>query len=109
MACYRQRLGKEIGYVEGARHEDDPEVSLTDAVPQPQPMKAHVKGLRHLQIYAIICETDGDLIVAENRGRRLGMAHVGQNLAFVRGDSTGGEETATLSLCYKGEDDWCAR
>ncbi len=46
MACYRQRLdsliGEEIGYVEDARHEDDPELSLADA------MKAHVEGLRHL-------------------------------------------------------------
>jgi hypothetical protein len=37
------------------------------------------------------------------------MAHVGQNLALVRGDSTGVEETAILNLCYKGANDWYAR
>jgi hypothetical protein len=81
-----------------------PEVSLADVVPQL--MKAHVEGLRYLQMYAVIGEADGDLVVAEDRSRRLGMAHVGQNLALVRGDSTGGEETAILSLCYKGTDDY---
>ncbi len=43
--------------------QDDAEVSLPHTVPQP--MEAHVKRLRHLEIDGVGCETDGDFIVAE--------------------------------------------
>ena len=103
MACYRQRLGEKIGNVEEARDKDDPEVALANAVPQP--MKAHVQGLGHLQVDAVISEADGDLVVAEYWGWRLGMPHVGQDLALVCRDASSSEEATILGLCYKGADD----
>jgi hypothetical protein len=100
MACYRQRLGEKIGNVEEARDKDDPEVALANAVSQP--MKAHVQGLGHLQVDAVIGEADGD---AEDWGWRLEMPHVGQNLALVCRDAPSSEEATILGLCYKGADD----
>ncbi len=103
MACYKQRLGEKVDNVEEARDKDDPEVALANAVSQP--MKAHVQGLGHLQVDAVISEADDDLVVAEDWGWRLGMSHVGQNLALVCRDAPSSEEATILGLCYKGADD----
>ncbi len=103
MASFRQRLGGTVGNVAEARDKDDPEVVLADAVPQP--MKTHVQGLRHFQVDAVIGKADGDFIVAEDWGWRLGMPHVGQNLALVCSDASIGEESTILGLCFKRADD----
>jgi hypothetical protein len=103
MASNGQSFGEEICNVQFPWHEDDPKLSLSHAVPQP--MQAHVKRLRHLKADGIGRETDGDFIVAEERGWRLGVSHVLQDLAFVGGDAAGGEESRVLGLCYKRADD----
>ena len=68
-------------------------------------MPAHVDRLRHFEVDAIGRETDSDLIVAEDRGRGLGVAHVGQNLPLVGCNAGGGEGAGVLCLRHEGADD----
>jgi len=89
MAGDRQGLGEEVRVIADAGDEDGAKVSLSNPVPDPMP--AHVDRLRHFEADAIGRETDSDLIVAEDWGRGLRVAHVGQNLPLVGGDAGGGK------------------
>ncbi len=63
LAGDRQNFGEKICDVPVSRHKDDAEVSLPYTVPQP--IEAHVKRLRYLEIDGVGCESDGDFIVAK--------------------------------------------
>ncbi len=71
----RTRLGKEVRHVVEAADEKDTEVSLVD--PVPDPVQAHVRGLGHALRDGVGRDTDGHLVVAKQRGGRLGVAYVG--------------------------------
>jgi hypothetical protein len=64
-----QGFGEEICYIFFFRHEDDAKVFLPYTVPQP--MEAHVKRLRHLEVDGIGRDTDGNFVVAEKWGWTL--------------------------------------
>ncbi len=82
MTGNRQRLGEEVGDVVQAADKDDTKVSLAD--PVPDPMQAHVGGLLgHPLRHRVGSNADGHLVVAEQRGGRLVVAHVGQDFAFL--------------------------
>ena len=98
-----QGLGEEVGVIAPSRDEHGAEVSLSDSIPDPMP--AHVDRLRHLEVDAVGRETDSNLIVAEDRGRGLRVAHVGQYLPLVGCDAGGGEGAGILCLRHEGADD----
>jgi hypothetical protein len=81
MTGNRKRLGEEVGDVADALDEDDAKMSLAD--PVPDPMQAHVGGLGHPLRHRVGSDADGHLVVAEQRGGGLGVAHVGQDFAFL--------------------------
>ena len=103
MACYGQGLGKKISMIANAGDEDGAKVSLPNPIPDPMP--AHVDRLRHFEVDAIGRETDSNLIVAEDRGRGLRVAHVGQDLPLVGCDAGGGKGAGILCLRHEGADD----
>ncbi len=88
MAGDVQGLGKEVSMIADTGDEHGAEVFLTNPVPDPMP--AHVNRLRHFEVDAIGRETNSDLIVAEDWGRGLRLAHVGQYLPLVGGYAGGG-------------------
>ena len=88
MTGNRQRLGEKIRDVADAPDEDDTKVSLAD--PVPDPMQAHVGGLRHPLRHRVGSDADGHLVVAEQRSGGLGVAHVGQDFAFLCRDAGSG-------------------
>ena len=98
-----QGLGKEVSVIADAGDEHGAEVSLSDPIPDPMP--AHVDRLRHLEVDAVGRETDSNLIVAEDRGRGLRVAKVGQDLPLVGGDAGGGKGAGILCLRHEGADD----
>ncbi len=67
-------------FVEAA-DEQDAKVSLAD--PVPDPMQAHVGGLQHPLGDRVGRDANGHLVVAKQWGGRLGVAHVGQDFAFL--------------------------
>ena len=81
MTGNRQGLSKKIGHVVKAADEQDTEVSLAYSVPDP--VQAHVRGLGHALRDGVGCDADGHLVIAKQRGGRLGVAHVGQDFAFL--------------------------
>ena len=97
-----QSFREEIGNVLKTWNEEDVELMLSDAVPQP--VKTHVQRLRHLDIDAVVGEANGNLVVAEDRCRRLGVAHVLKYLPLVGGDASGGKDTGVFGLSHKGTD-----
>ena len=103
MACYGQGLGEKISMIANAGDEDGAKVSLPNPIPDPMP--AHVDRLRHFEVDAIGRETDSNLIVAEDRGRGLRVAHVGQDLPLVGCDAGGGKGAGILCLRHEGADD----
>ena len=103
MACYGQGLGEKISMIADAGDEDGAKVSLSNPVPDPMP--AHVDRLRHFEVDAIGRETDSNLIVAEDRGRGLRVAKVGQDLPLVGCDAGGGKGAGVLRLRHEGADD----
>ncbi len=66
-----QRLCKEVRHAVKAADEEDTEVSLAD--PVPDPVQAHVRGLGHTLGDGVGRDADGHLIVAKQRGGRLGV------------------------------------
>ena len=88
MTGNRQGLGKKVGHVVEAADEDDTEVSLAD--PVSNPVQAHVRGLGHTLRDGVGRDADGHLVVAKQRGGRLGVAHVGQYFAFLCRDAGSG-------------------
>ena len=98
-----QGLGEKVSMIADARDKRSAEVSLPDPIPDPMP--THVDRLRHFEVDAIGRETDSDLIVAEDRGRGLRVAHVGQNLSLVGYNAGGGEGAGVLCLRHEGADD----
>ena len=101
--CDRQSFGEKISMVVDARDKRSAEVTLPDPIPDPMP--AHVDRLRHFEVDAIGRETDSNLIVAEDRGRGLRVAKVGQDLPLVGGDAGGGKGAGILCLRHEGADD----
>jgi hypothetical protein len=77
-------------------------VSLAD--PVPDPVQAHVRGLGHTLGDSVGRNADGHLVVAEQRGCRLGVAHVGQEFAFLCHDAGSGVQASVLRLHDKGTD-----
>ena len=69
-----QRFCEKIRDVAKTWNEDDAKLMLADAVPQP--VKAHVQRLRHLDVDAVVGQAYGDLVVAEDWCGRLGVAHI---------------------------------
>ena len=102
MTGNRQRLGEEVGDVVQAADKHDTKVSLAD--PVPDPMQAHVGGLGHPLRHRVGSNADGHLVVAEQRGGRLGVAHVGQDFAFLCRDTGSGVQASVLRLRDKGTD-----
>ena len=98
-----QGLGEKVSMIADAWDEHGAEVSLSDPIPDPMP--AHVDRLRHLEVDAVGRETDSNLIVAEDRGRGLRVAHVGQDLPLVGCDAGGGKGAGILCLRHEGADD----
>ena len=88
MTGNRQSFGEEIRHVMKAAYEKDTEVSLAD--PVPDPVQAHVRGLGHALRDGVGRDADGHLVVAKQRGGRLGVAHVGQDFAFLCRDAGSG-------------------
>ncbi len=74
--------------------------SLADSVPDP--VQAHVSGLRHPLRDGVGSDADSHLVVAKQRGGRLGVAHVGQDFAFLCRDADGGVQAGVLRLLDKG-------
>ena len=85
MSCNRQGFRKEVGVIKQSRDEDDAKMSLLNPVPDPMP--AHVNRLGHPEVDAVGRETDSNLIVAEDWGPGLRVAHVLQNSSLVGGDA----------------------
>ena len=98
-----QSFREEIRDVFQAWNKDDAELVLLHAIPQP--MKAHIERFRHLQVDAVVGEAYGNLIVAEDRCRRLGVAHISENLPLVGGDAGGGKDSGVLCFGNEGTDD----
>ncbi len=67
-----------VGDVAQAADEHDTKVSLVD--PVPDPMQVHVVGLGHPLRHLVGSNADGHLVVAEQWGGGLGVAHVGQDV-----------------------------
>ncbi len=95
-----QSFREEICDVFETRNKDDAELVLLHVIPQP--MKLHIKRFRHLQVDAVVGEAYGNLVVAEDRCRRLGVAHIGENLPLVGGDAGGGKGSGVLGLSNEG-------
>ncbi len=72
------------------------------AYPVPDPMQAHVSGLRHPLRDGVGSNANGDLVVAEQRGGGLGVAHVGQEFAFLCRNVGGGVQAGVLHLRDEG-------
>ena len=83
-----KRLREEVRHVVQAANEEDTEVSLAD--PVPDPVQAHVRGLGQSLGDGVGRDADGHLVVAKQRGGRLGVAHVGQDFAFLCRDAGSG-------------------
>ncbi len=88
MTGNRQRLCKEVRHVVGAADEKDTEMSLAD--PVPDPVQAYVRRLGHMLGDGVGHDADDHLVVAKQRGGRLGVAHVGQDFAFLCRDAGSG-------------------
>ncbi len=102
MTGNRQRLGEEVGDVADAPDEDDAKMSMAD--PVPDPMQAHVGGLRHPLRHRVGSNADGHLVVAEQRGGGLGVAHVCQYFLFLCRDAGSGVQASVLRFRDKGTD-----
>jgi hypothetical protein len=86
MTGNRKRLDEqEAGNIAQAADEHDTKVYLVD--PVPDPMQAHAGGLGHLLRHRVGSDADGDLVVAEQRGDGLGLAHVGQDFSILCHDA----------------------
>ncbi len=85
----REKFGEEIGDVVETADEEDTKVSLVD--PVSDPMQAHVRCLRHPL-------GDSHLVVTKQRGGGLGVAHVGQDFAFLGCDAGSGVQASVLRL-----------
>ena len=85
MTGNRQGLRKKVCHVVKAADEQDPKMSLADAVPDP--VQAHVSGLGHALRDGVGRDADGHLVVAKQRGGRLRVAHVGLDFAFLCRDA----------------------
>ncbi len=103
MAGDRQSFGEKIRDVAETGNEEDAEMVLANAVPKP--VKTHVQRLGHLEIDAVVGEAYGDLVITKYRGWRLGVAHVFQYFALVRGDASRSEDSGVLSFGDEGADD----
>ncbi len=88
MTGNRKRLDEKLRDVVQAADENDTKVSLAD--PVPDPMQARVGGLRHPLRHRVGSDVDGHLVVAEEWGGGLGVAHVVQDFAFLCRDAGSG-------------------
>jgi hypothetical protein len=100
MTGNRGRLGEKVGDVAKAADEHDTKMSLAN--PVPDPMQAHVGGLGHPLRHRVGSNADGDLVVAEQRGGGLGVAHVDQDFSFLCRDAGSGVQASVLRLRDKG-------
>ena len=98
-----QSFREKIGYVSTTRNKEDAKLMLAYAVPYP--VEAHVQRLRHLEIDAVVGQAYGDFVVTENWCGRLGVAHIGQDLALVCGDAGRGKDSGVFRFGHEGADD----
>ena len=98
-----QSFREEICDVAKTWNKEDAELMLADAVPKP--VKAHVQRLRHLDVDAVVGKADGDLVVAEDWCRRLGVAHVCEDLPLIGCDASCGKDSGVLGFGNEGTDD----
>jgi hypothetical protein len=103
MTGNRKRLGEEVCDVAKAADEHNTKVSLAD--PVPDPMQAHVGGLGYPLRHRVGSNADGHLVVVEQRGGGLMVAHVGQDFSFLCRDARSGIQASVLCLRDKGTDD----
>jgi hypothetical protein len=96
----RERFGEEVGDVVETADEEDTKVSLAD--PVSDPMQSHVRCLRHPLGDRVGSNADSHLVVTKQRGGGLGVAHVGQDFAFLCRDASSGVQTSVLRLRDKG-------
>ena len=85
MCITTKRLREEVRHVVEAADEQDTEASLADSVPDP--VQAHVRGLGHALRDGVGRDADGHLVVAEQRGGRLRVAHVCKVFSFLCRDA----------------------
>ncbi len=64
-----QSLCEKISDVDGIRDEDNAELVLLHAIPQP--VKSHIKRFRHLQIDAVVGEAD--CVIATSLSQNIGV------------------------------------
>ncbi len=65
-------------------------------------MQSHVRCLRHPLGDRVGSNADSHLVVTKQRGGGLGVAHVGQDCAFLCRDAGGGVQASVLRLRDKG-------
>ncbi len=95
-----QGLGEKVSEILSTGYEDNAELALIDAIKQP--MEPHVQRFSHLWTYGSIGQADGDLVVAKNHGRGLGVTEVREDCPLVHGDGRCREEAAVFGLRDKG-------
>jgi hypothetical protein len=95
----RERLGEEIGDVVETADKKDTKVYSADAVPDL--VQAHVSGLGHPLRDGVGSNADSHLVVAKQRGGGVGVAHVGQDFAFLCRDAGGGDKPAYSASATK--------
>ncbi len=99
----RERPGEKIGDISETADEKVTKVSLAD--PAPDPVQAHVGGFGHPLRDGVGSNADSDLVVvAEQRGGTLGVAHFDQDFAFLCRDACSGVQAGVLRLRDKGTD-----
>ena len=89
-----QGLGKEISHVPNAGNVLNAELEASN--PILQPVETHVAGLRHFGLDGAIGDAHGDFIIAMNRRGLLRVPEVGEHLAFLVGDFSGGKRAPVL-------------
>ncbi len=98
----RERFGEEIDDVVETADEEDTKVFLAD--PVSDPMQSHVRCLRHPLGDCVGSNADSHLVATKQRGGGLGVAHVGQDFAFLCRDAGSGVQAGVLRLRDKGTD-----
>ncbi len=98
----RERFGGEIGDIVETADVEDMKVSLAD--PVSDPMQSHVRCLRHPLGDCVGSNADSHLDVTKQRGGGLGVAHVGQEFAFLCHNACSGVQVSVLRLRDKGTD-----
>ena len=107
MAFKRQRLGEKIRDVPSTGEMTHQELALRDTVDEP--VQPHVTSFGQLGFDGFVGDANSDFIVAMKERRRLGVAKVGEGLAFRDGGPGGAESAGPFGFLHAGADDGNAR